>query len=87
MGDIEIIKELLLVKVQFMYMSRPNLKVKEHFLDALIQNIKDLKLSDDLENSLLALAIKAFGSKLRERELLCDRALDIIEALWTTSSA
>ena len=44
-----------------MYMTRPHLKVGEKFLDALCKNIKELELSEELENSFLALAIKAFG--------------------------
>ena len=73
---------ILLVKVQFMYMARPNLHVKERFFDALVKNIRDLKLSENLEVEFLALAIKAFGSKLEGRQELCSRALDILERIY-----
>lgn len=37
--------------------------------------------NEELENRLMALAIKAFGSKPAKRSELCFRALDAIEVL------
>ena len=78
-----VMKEL--VVLQFMYMTRPHLKVGERFLDALCTNIKKLSLSEELEISMLALAIKAFGAKLTQRQELCGRALDALDVLFPSS--
>lgn len=76
------ISEIAVVKFQFLYMLRPNLHVKERFFEALAENIKNLKLPDRLEIEFLTLAIKAFGSKLRQRQELCSLALDALDALY-----
>lgn len=72
---------IAVIKFQFLYMMRPNLHVRERFLDALCRNIQNLKLSKNLELEFLALAIKAFGSKLKQRQELCSLALDALDAL------
>jgi len=75
-------KELLLVKLQFMYMTRSPLRVKEVFLDRLCQNIKDIHLrNEELENAFLAIAIMAFGAKRMQRIEFCNKALDALNAL------
>lgn len=74
-----------LVALQFMYMTRPHLRVGKKFFDALCKNIKEFDLSEELENSMLALAIKAFGSKLSQRQELCGRALDMLDILFPDS--
>ena len=78
-----------LVELQFMYMARPHSKVREAFLHALCKNITDMVkesgFSDELEIAFLALAIKAFGSKLSERKELCWRALDALDVLFSSS--
>lgn len=78
-GKIEI------VKFQFVYMLRPNLHVKERFFEGLVQNIKNLKLPDRLEIEFLALAIKAFGSRLKQRQELCSLALNALYILFPDS--
>lgn len=74
-------EKISLVRLQFLYMCRPNLHVKERFFEALAENIKNLKLSDKLEIEFLALAVKAFGAKLKERQDLCLLALDALDVL------
>jgi len=73
---------LAVVRFQFMYMTRSPLRVGEKFLDKLVQNIQDINLEHkELENSFLAVAIKAFGSKPDHRRELCSRAPDALEIL------
>jgi hypothetical protein len=79
------IAKIAVVKFQFLYMLRPNLHVKERFFEGLVDNIKNLKLSDRLEIEFLALAIKAFGSKLKQRQELSSLALDALDALFPDS--
>jgi hypothetical protein len=78
---------LALTRFQIAYMSRPYLKVGEEFLDKLFVNIGDIgfrkmgKVGVALEDELIAIVIRAFGSKLRERQELCGQALDALETL------
>ena len=75
-------KPLVLVRFQFMYMTRSPLRVREGFLDRLIQNIRDMQLeNEELETTFLALAIKARGSDPEWRRELCGRALDALDIL------
>ena len=75
-------KSLLLVAFQFAYMTRSPLRVGEKFLDKLCENIEESDIDDEkIENRLMALAIKAFGSNPISRCKLCNNALGIIEAL------
>ena len=75
-------KPLVLVRFQFMYMTRSPLRVREGFLDRLIQNIRDMQLeNEELERTFLAFAIKARGSAPEWRRELCGRALDALDIL------
>lgn len=72
----------LAVHLQFTYMAvmKP-LRAGEEFLDSLCRNIRGLSLPTGEEESLTAVAIKAFGSAPRERKHLSCLALDAIEML------
>lgn len=73
--------DLVIVKLQIVYLARPRLRVKEGFMDKLYENIEKLHLGRKLEEALLAVVIKARGSPPAKREELCGRALDALECL------
>jgi len=72
----------ILVWVQFAYMTRKPLRVREGFLQALCRNIEALQLPERWELELMALAIAARGRAPGIRQELCGRALDALEILW-----
>ncbi len=66
----------VLTLIQFAYMTRTPLRVREGFLDCLINNIQNIHLKENLELKLMAIAIKAFGSNPNKRIILCNKAID-----------
>jgi hypothetical protein len=78
---------IALTRFQIAYMTRPYLKVKEEFLNKLFENIAEIgfrkmgKTGVKLEDELIALVIRAFGSGLQERQNLCGHALEALEIL------
>lgn len=73
--------DIAIVKFQFMYMTRPHLRVREEFLTALCRNIEKLELSKQSELEFLALAIAAFKAKMARRQEICSIALCALDAL------
>ena len=72
---------IVLCELQFGYMTQSPLRVREGFMDKLYENIKALKLPEFAEDELLALGIEARSSKPEQRCILCNRALDILDAI------
>ena len=73
---------LAVVEFQFAYMTRSPFRVREGFLDKLIQNIREMDLNhEELEKRFIALAIRAFGSEPGFRRELCSKALEALEIL------
>ena len=74
---------VLIVLVQFVYMTRKNLKIKEHFFDRLYENIRQCGFDTETENELLAMAVLAAGSKRNyiKRLNTCFKAMDVIYSL------
>ena len=77
--DIEI-TDALLVTVQFMYLTRKPLRVRECFFDKLYENIRRCGFGQKDEDELLAMALAASGKKGNHsaRVGICCRALELV---------
>lgn len=68
----------MLVVFQFGYMTRSPLRVREGFLDRLIENIRNMALKQEDQTELMACAIAAFGRGPDVRLELRNRACGMI---------
>jgi len=72
--------DILIVLIQFQYLTRKPLHVREHFFDKMYDNIRKCGFDHKSEDELIAMAIAAAGSKGNypiRIGIVC-RALDLI---------
>ena len=74
---------VLLLMVQFLFLTRKPLRVKDKFFDKLCQNIRTCKFDKVSENKLIAMALQAASSRSNHaaRINISFKAMDLITQL------
>jgi len=75
------VMSLYLVYFQTTYQMRPHCHIKEKFFDKWCDNIKDIGLSKDDEETMLVHAILAFKQSLKKRQHYSNLMLDFIHKI------
>jgi len=75
------VMSLYLVYFQTIYQMRIHCHVKEKFFDKWCDNIKDIGLSEDDEETMLVHAILAFKQPLKKRQHYSNLMLDFIHKI------
>ena len=75
--------DVLIVMIQFQYLTRKPLRVREGFFDKMYDNIRRCGFDQKSEDELIAMAIAAAGSRgnYQARIDICFRATDLIGGL------